>query len=63
VPTLYSGIAFGPHAQLQRRARELSRQAYAAIYPAARRMCEYDASERRREREMREQLPPPPEPL
>ena len=63
VATLYSGMAFGPHAQLTRRSRELSRQAYAAIYPAARRMCDYDASERRRERELQVQLPPPPEPL
>lgn len=63
VPTLYSGIAFGPHAQLARRSRELSRQAYAAIYPAARRMCDYEASEQRRERELQEQFPPPPDPL
>lgn len=61
VATLYTGLAFGPHAQLQRRARELTRQAYAAVYPAARRMCDYDASERQRERELREQLPPAPE--
>ena len=63
IPTLYNGIAFGPHAQLESQARRLTRQAYAAVYPAARRLCDYDTAEQERERELTEQLPQPPEPL
>ena len=63
VATLYNGIAFGPHAQLDKQARALTRQAYAAVYPAARRMCEYAAGEQQRERELEEQVPAGPEPL
>ena len=63
VATLYNGIAFGPHAKLDRQSRVLAQQAYKAIYPAAQRMCDYEDDEEQREQELEAQLPAPPEPL
>ncbi|MGI9590495.1 MAG: hypothetical protein ACR2P8_03935 [Myxococcota bacterium] len=63
VATLYNGIAFGPHAKLDRQSRVLAQQAYTAIYPAAQRMCDYEDDEEQREQELESQLPAPPAPL
>lgn len=63
VPTLYSGLAYGSWGQLESQARALARQAYTTVYPALRRLCDYEASERLRERALEEQLPAPPRPL
>ncbi len=63
LPTLYNGLAYGPYDQLEDQSRAFARQAYAAIFPAAKRLCDYQASEERREESLEGQLPGPPEPL
>jgi hypothetical protein len=63
IPTLYNGLSYGPYAVLEDQARIYVRQAYAAVYPFAQRLCAFEAADRARERAIDEQLPAGPAPL
>ena len=63
IPTLYNGLVYGPYAVLEDQARNYVRQAYAAVYPFAQRLCAFDAADRKREQSIDEQLPAGPAPL
>jgi hypothetical protein len=63
IPTLYNGLSYGPYAVLEDQARSYVRQAYAAVYPFAQRLCAFDAADRKREQSVDEQLPAGPAPL
>ena len=59
----YNGLAYGPYDQIEAQAALYVRNAYAAIYPTAKELCEFAAEERQRENELDRQVPGPPEPL
>ena len=63
IPTLYNGLSYGPYAVLEEQARGYVRQAYAAVYPFAQKLCAFDASDHKREQSIDEQLPAGPAPL
>jgi len=63
IPTLYSGLSYGPYASLEEQARGYVRHAYAAVYPFAQKLCAFDASDRKREQSIEEQLPGDASPL
>jgi hypothetical protein len=63
IPTLYNGLSYGPYATLEDQARSYVRQAYAAVYPFAQRLCAFEAADRNREKAIEEQLPAGPAPL
>jgi hypothetical protein len=63
IPTLYNGMSYGPYAVLEDQARSYVRQAYAAVYPFAQRLCAFEAADKKRERAVDEQLPAGPAPL
>lgn len=63
IPTLYNGLSYGPYATLEDQARGYVRQAYAAVYPFAEKLCAFEAAERDRERAIDDQLPAGPAPL
>lgn len=63
LPTLYNGLSYGPLDQLDEQARTFARQAYAAVFPAAKQLCDFQAADERREQTLDEQLPKPPKPL
>jgi hypothetical protein len=63
IPTLYNGLSYGPYAMLEEQARGYVRQAYAAVYPFAAKLCAFEAADRNRERAIDEQLPAGPAPL
>jgi len=63
IPTLYNGLSYGPYAMLEDQARGYVRQAYAAVYPFAQKLCAFEAADRQRERTIEEQVPAGPAPL
>ena len=63
IPTLYNGMSYGPYAVLDEQARGYVRQAYAAVYPFAEKLCAFEAADRDRERAIDDQLPAGPAPL
>ena len=63
IPTLYNGLSYGPYAMLEDQARGYVRQAYAAVYPFAQKLCAFEAADRNREQSIDEQLPAGPAPL
>jgi hypothetical protein len=63
IPTLYNGLSYGPYATLEDQARGYVRQAYAAVYPFAEKLCAFEAADRDRERAIDDQLPAGPAPL
>ena len=63
IPTLYNGLSYGPYAMLEDQARGYVRQAYAAVYPFAQKLCAFEAADRNRERAIDDQLPAGPAPL
>jgi hypothetical protein len=63
IPTLYNGLSYGPYAVLEDQARSYVRQAYAAVYPFAQRLCAFEAADKKREQAVDEQLPAGPAPL
>ena len=63
IPTLYNGLSYGPYAMLEEQARGYVRQAYAAVYPFAQKLCAFEAADRKRERAIDEQVPSGPAPL
>ena len=63
IPTLYNGLSYGPYAMLEEQARGYVRQAYAAVYPFAEKLCAFEAADRDRERAIDDQLPAGPAPL
>jgi hypothetical protein len=63
IPTLYNGLSYGPYAVLEDQARVYVRQAYAAVYPFAQKLCAFEAADRQRERAIDEQVPAGPAPL
>jgi hypothetical protein len=63
IPTLYNGLSYGPYATLEDQARGYVRQAYAAVYPFAQRLCAFEAADRNREKAIDDQLPAGPAPL
>jgi len=62
LPTMYNGLSYGTDAQLEDQARAFVRQAYAAVFPAAEQLCQFQAADRARERALDRQLGVP-EPL
>lgn len=63
IPTLYNGLSYGPYAMLEEQARGYVRQAYAAVYPFAQKLCAFEAADRNREQSIDDQLPAGPAPL
>jgi hypothetical protein len=63
IPTLYNGLSYGPYASLEEQARGYVRHAYAAVYPFAQKLCAFEASDRKREQSIDEELPAGPAPL
>ena len=63
IPTLYNGLSYGPYAVLEDQARVYVRQAYAAVYPFAQKLCAFEAADRQRERAIDEQVPAGAAPL
>jgi hypothetical protein len=63
IPTLYNGLSYGPYSLLDEQARGYVRQAYAAIYPFAQKLCAFEAADREREKAIDDQLPAGPSPL
>ena len=63
IPTLYNGLSYGPYKVLEDQARIYVRQAYAAVYPFAQKLCAFEAADRQRERTIEEQVPAGPAPL
>ena len=63
IPTLYNGLSYGPYATLEDQARSYVRQAYAAVYPFAQKLCAFDAADRKREQTIEEQIPSGAAPL
>ena len=63
LPTMYNGLSYGPYAQLEDQSRAFVRQAYAAIFPAAKQLCDFQAADEKREQTVDRQLPGLPEPL
>jgi hypothetical protein len=63
IPTLYNGMSYGPYAVLDEQARGYVRQAYAAVYPFAQKLCAFEAADRNREQSIDDQLPAGPAPL
>jgi hypothetical protein len=61
--TMYTGVSYGSHQDLDKMAREFVRQADAALLPAARELCAFEALEARRRDEVDEQVPYPELPL
>jgi hypothetical protein len=59
VPTHYTGLGFGPGYTLMPTVRAFVDRADAALLPAARRLCEHDEREARREAELQARLPRP----
>jgi hypothetical protein len=62
LPTMYNGLSYGTDVQLEDQARAFVRQAYAAVFPAAEQLCQFQAADRARERALDRQLGVP-EPL
>jgi hypothetical protein len=63
IPTLYNGLSYGPYATLEDQAKSYVRQAYQAVYPFAKKLCAFEANDRKREESIEEQLPAGPAPL
>jgi hypothetical protein len=63
IPTLYNGLSYGPYSTLEDQARGYVRQAYAAVYPFAQKLCAFEAADRKREQAIDEQIPAGPAPL
>ncbi len=63
IPTLYNGLSYGPYDVLETQARAYVRQAYAAVYPFAQKLCAFEAVDRKREESIDDQLPAGPAPL
>ncbi len=63
IPSMYNGLSYGPYANLEHQAREYVRQAYNAVFPTARQLCDFEAAEKAREIDLESQLPSPPQPL
>jgi hypothetical protein len=63
IPSMYNGLSYGPYTNLEDQAREYVRQAYNAVFPAARQLCEFEAAEKAREIDLDSQLPALPQPL
>jgi hypothetical protein len=63
IPTLYNGLSYGPYKLLEEQARGYVRQAYAAVYPFAQKLCAFEAADREREKAIDDQLPAGPSPL
>jgi hypothetical protein len=63
VPSIYNGLSYGPYVDMEDQAREYVRRAYAAVFPTAKQLCDFEEADRAREQEMEQQLPSPPEPL
>jgi hypothetical protein len=63
IPTLYNGLSYGPYATLEDQAKGYVRQAYAAVYPFAQKLCAFEAADRKREQAIDEQIPAGPAPL
>ncbi|MEM7410309.1 MAG: hypothetical protein AAF430_08755 [Myxococcota bacterium] len=59
----YNGLAFGPYDQVEPQAVQFVRNAYVAIYPTAKELCDFVDEQRQREDELDRQVPGPPEPL
>jgi hypothetical protein len=62
-PTMYTGVSYGSHQDVERLAREYVRKADAALLPSARELCEFEAQEARRHTEVDDQVPHPDLPL
>lgn len=58
-PTYYAGLGFGPGYTLLPSVRAFVNRADAALLPAARRLCQHDEQETRREAELQARLPTP----
>lgn len=63
LPTMYTGMSYGSHQDVDRLARQWVRKADEALLPSAREMCEFEAAEARRRTTMDEQVPHPDVPL
>ena len=63
IPSMYNGLSYGPYTNLEDQAREYVRQAYNAVFPAARQLCDFEAADKARELELESQLPALPQPL
>ena len=63
IPTLYNGLSYGPYSTLEDQARGYVRQAYAAVYPFAQKLCAFEAADRKREQAIDEQVPAGAAPL
>jgi hypothetical protein len=63
IPSMYNGLSYGPYTNLEDRAREYVRQAYNAVFPAARQLCDFEAADTAREADLESQLPALPQPL
>lgn len=63
IPSMYNGLSYGPYESLEGQAREYVRQAYAAVFPAAKQLCDFAEADQNREREIEAQLPGLPKPL
>ena len=63
IPSMYNGLSYGPYTNLEDQAREYVRQAYKAVFPAARQLCDFEAAEKARENDLETQLPALPQPL
>jgi hypothetical protein len=63
LPTMYTGMSYGSHQEVDHLARQWIRKADEALLPSAREMCEFEAAEARRRTTVDEQVPHPDVPL
>jgi len=63
IPTMYNGLSYGPYETLDEQAKIFVKQAYEAVFPHARELCDFERSDREREKTIDEEIPGPPSPL
>ena len=63
LPSMYTGVSYGSHQDVDRLAREYVRKAEEALLPSARELCEFETQEARTRTGIDEQVPHPELPL
>jgi hypothetical protein len=63
IPTMYNGLSYGPYETLEDQAKIFVKQAYEAVFPHARELCDFERSDREREQTIDREIPGPPSPL
>ena len=63
LPSVYTGVSYGSHQDVDKLAREYVRKAEEALLPSARELCEFETQEARTRSSVDEQVPHPELPL